>query len=320
MTLIEDFESIGSGAGGIAALGAVALELWAKLNTARTCAILVNNATDHPLRVVNHHHDWGGFAAVPDLDVPPHTASLFGSQSSGGSLFTGTEGRVIYTIRDINTLWRVEWSNPFAGSNNCTTGLEGEHAAAFESQDICGVGNDAEMRYELRQARDLRFVRGPDYRWSRLEGYVLPTLIGDPDRPPPYPGPVRALHNYWSPSRGDNFATSDPAFDRMETLHPDYRRSRFEGNVFSPGHTPPPGTVPLHSWWSPSRRDNFATTNPAYTRPLRDRLEPDYSHYRLEGYVYSPEEPQPDGTLALHSWYSPSRGDNFLTSDPKYLP
>jgi hypothetical protein len=97
-------------------------------------------------------------------------------------------------------------------------------------------------------------------------------------------------------------------------------RYRLEGYLFAPNADPPPGTIPLHSWYSPSRGDNHSTTNPAFTQPLRGRLEPDYGHYRLEGYLYPPGTSQPKDTVPLYLWYSPSRGDNFITTDPQYYP
>jgi hypothetical protein len=320
MTIIEDFGDTGSALGGYAAAGAVALEAWGRLNTARTCRLLVNNETDLRLTLDSHHHDHGGFKELPDAMIPPRAASVFGSQSRGGSLFTGTEGRAVYAISNAHTYARVSWNNPFAGSNGCGTRLEGEKAAAFQMRHVCGAGNDAEMRFELRQVLDLRFVRSPDYRWVRLEGYVLPAATGDPDRPPEHPAPTVQLWSYWSAKRGDNWATTDPTLTPMHRLEPSYERYRFEGNVFSPTHEPPAGTVPLHAWWSGRREDNWTTTNPAFARPLLRDLEPDYHHHRLEGFVYAPDGSQPAGTVPLHSWWSPTRGDNFITTDSRWVP
>jgi hypothetical protein len=321
VTLIEDFGAIGDSAGGYAALGAVALEVLDRINERRSCALLFNNETDFVLTLDSHHHDHGGFEVVPDFEIPARAASLFGSQSKSGSLFTGTEGRVVYSVGDTNTFARAAWDNPFIGGNECGTRLEGERAAAFEMRHVCGSGNQrADMRYELRQVLDLRFVRSPDYRWVRLEGYMFAAAGGDPDRPPDFPAPSVGLWSYWSRTRGDNWATSNPAFARLTRLEPNYERYRFEGNLFSPSHEPPAGTVALHSWWSASREDNWTTANPPFTRPLSDRLQPDYGHYRLEGFLYSPDAPQPSNTVPVHSWWSPSRQDNFITTDPAWVP
>ncbi|MBL8100132.1 MAG: hypothetical protein JNK81_13190 [Anaerolineales bacterium] len=76
--------------------------------------------------------------------------------------------------------------------------------------------------------------------------------------------------------------------------------------------------TPLYGWWSPSREDNFITSDSRWAGQLGNTLPPDYSFVRLEGYVYSPDEPQPSGTIALYSWWSPSRGDNFATSNSSW--
>jgi hypothetical protein len=92
-------------------------------------------------------------------------------------------------------------------------------------------------------------------------------------------------------------------------------------------------TVPLFSWWSDDRGDNFATSDPRWRMDprliVRERSgehiangprTPDGIHtlYRLEGYLFDPKRPQPSGTVPLFSWWSDTRGDNFATSDPRW--
>jgi len=296
-------------------------EIWSKLNTQRTVLIRLENRTPFALRVETHHHSHGGFGVPPDIEVPPRSVSLFGSQSKAGSIATGTEGSVTYVAQGTPMYVTLHWNNPFVGPNKCSASVAGASAAAFEAKSISGSGHDANMKYELRQLIDPRFVRVPDYRFVRLEGYILrPDLVSGPNSPSPLGTPIIGLSSYWSPSREDNFATTNPAFLHLAKLEPDYNRYRLEGYLFAPTAPPPAGTIALRSWWSPSRGDNFATTNSAYTQPLRERLLPDYGHYRLEGYLYPPDGPQPKDTVPLYSWYSHSRGDNFISSNPQYHP
>lgn len=312
---------------GVAAAAAAA-EVWGKLNTARTCLLEFANNTDHTLRVERHGHAHGGFAEPPTIEVPPGSIDFFGSQSVGGSVATGTEGFVVYAIGDLATTATVTWNNPFWGSNGCSGRDEGERAAAFEVTRICGSGNDAHMKYELRQVRDPGLVRPPDYRWVRHEGYAYDPehnwWPGGTDDPPAFPAghQVVELHSWWSGGREDNWATTDPRHTRplRDPISPDYSRSRLEGYLIDPDQLRPEGTVPLHSWWSPGRGDNWATTDPRHTHPLRPRISPDYTHYRRDGWLFSPTQPQPPNTVPVHSWYSRSRGDNFITSDPRYRP
>jgi serine/threonine protein kinase len=129
-----------------------------------------------------------------------------------------------------------------------------------------------------------------------------------------------SLYSWWSPSREDNFATTNPAWAGKsgDTRSPDYVFVRLEGLVCNPDTPQPPGTVALYSWWSPSRGDNFTTTNPAWAGKSGDTRLPDYVFVRLEGYVYSPDTTQLLGMVALYSWWSPSREDNFATTNPTW--
>jgi len=78
--------------------------------------------------------------------------------------------------------------------------------------------------------------------------------------------------------------------------------------------------IPLHHWWSPGRGDNFATTDHRWLGSKGATRSPDYRWVGILGYVFNPENPQPPGTVPLYSWYSPGRGDNFITSDDRYRP
>jgi hypothetical protein len=216
----------------------------------------------------------------------------------------------------------MTWNNPFLGSNGSHSAVRGDRDAAFTADDITGSGDDAHMKYDLREIRDPRLVRSSGYSHTRLEGYILApgTEASDPDRVPAVMDGKAALWSFWSPSREDNHATTNPGLVALTRLGPDYRRYRLEGYVFRPDRPRPAGTVPLHSWYSRLRGDNHATTTPAFTDPVRPRLDPGYEHVRLEGFVHPPDRPQPPGTVALHSWYSPKRGDNFVTADARWRP
>jgi hypothetical protein len=112
-----------------------------------------------------------------------------------------------------------------------------------------------------------------------------------------------------------------------ETRSPDYGFVREEGWVFNPAKPPPAGTIPLYSWYSPARRDNFVTSSPGWIGYLKGHggdpeypsfRSPDYSFVRLEGYIYPPDVPPPPGTVPLYGWYSNGRGDNYATSMPAW--
>lgn len=174
-----------------------------------------------------------------------------------------------------------------------------------------GDGGRYRLNFSLRMDR---YFRTPDYRWVRLQGYLVAPGAEGSGR-----GLVR-MDSFYDRFRGDNFLTSDPAYVGRSTIEPSYGFSRTEGFAFSPADPRPAGAVPLHSWWSPVRKDNFATSDPRYVDPPAHAIAPGYRHYRLEGYLHSPESPQPPGTVPLHSWYSPSRQDNAALSHPSWIP
>jgi len=78
--------------------------------------------------------------------------------------------------------------------------------------------------------------------------------------------------------------------------------------------------LPLYQWYSPSRGDNFLTTDPKWAGKKGAKKSPDYRFVRIEGYIFSPLNKQPANTMPIYSWYSPTRGDNFITSDLRYKP
>jgi hypothetical protein len=73
--------------------------------------------------------------------------------------------------------------------------------------------------------------------------------------------------------------------------------------------------IPMYSWYSPSRGDNFATTNPAWAGKPGDKKSPDYRFVRLEGFISTK---QVSGTNSLQSYFNPQREDNFATTNPRW--
>ena len=119
----------------------------------------------------------------------------------------------------------------------------------------------------------------------------------------------------------DNFATTNPEWRGAPGASKpdrDYRFVRVEGYVDPPDAMPSTDKVPLYSWYSAFRGDNFITTDPAWAGKAGDKRPPDYAFVRREGYVYPAQHSPSFGMVPLYSWYSPSRGDNFMTSDPAW--
>jgi hypothetical protein len=285
----------------------------------RSVVVEVQNHTERPLKLAHHFHSGGGFAEPPNQEIPPGMVELFGSQDRG--FLTGTSGGVVYKS-DLDFRVHLDWNNPFAGSNDCSGRTSGEKAAAYGATAICGSGNHAHMKYEIRQIINPDFVRSPDYVWTRLHGYAVSPATSELHRQS-FEWPLVPLHSWWSRSRGDNWATTNQMYTSplIDDLSPDYRHYRLEGYIISPDVSPVPDRVlPLHSWWSPGLKDNFATTWPGWTQPIVREVPPDFVHYRLEGYLFSPAYPAPTDTVPINHWLSQSRGDNFITSQEVWRP
>lgn len=119
-----------------------------KINSSRSVILEVDNNTNLTLNRTSDKHKHGGFATTPKSQVLPKTAEVFGSQSKGGSLFTGTEGSVTYKGDGFDLT--VSWNNPWAGGNSCNASLTGANANLYLARATCGSGNkNAQMRYEL---------------------------------------------------------------------------------------------------------------------------------------------------------------------------
>jgi hypothetical protein len=125
------------------------------------------------------------------------------------------------------------------------------------------------------------------------------------------------LFSWFHPLRQDILVTSlsEPAGCRGKTRSDGYGFVRMEGFAFDPDLPQPAGTVPLMTWRSDSRTDDFATTDPAWRDPAGSTATEGYHHVRNEGFVFDPDLPQPAGTVPLVRWWSDWREDNFATTD-----
>lgn len=127
--------------------------------------------------------------------------------------------------------------------------------------------------------------RAPDYSFSQVEGYIFA-----PDAPQPR-GTIR-LQSWIDRGRGDHAIRTHPTWISWKAEDdggghpPDYTLSRLEGYVFDPALPQPPGTVPLHQWYSPGRQDNWTTTRYPDKGGSGLDLTPDYAITGLVGYVY----------------------------------
>src|ERR1700738_5177216 len=130
----EDLQDAGAAAG----IAALVVALVTVLNQSRSVILQVDNQTDSTMKKISEHHVHGEFSEGPD-DIPPHTASLFSSQSVPGSVETGTEGSCSYLVDGVQI--DVFWDNPAFGSNNSDAKYAGENEVRYRVEHSAGGGN-----------------------------------------------------------------------------------------------------------------------------------------------------------------------------------
>ncbi|NOX84028.1 MAG: hypothetical protein GXP06_13800 [Alphaproteobacteria bacterium] len=168
--------------------------------------------------------------------------------------------------------------------------------------------------------RKTRFLRA-DKALFFIVSAIVGILVAEHASAQPTTPELIPLYHWYSPSRGDNFTTADPAWAGQpgDTQSPDYRFVGVLGYILAPTRgSAPPDTVPLYSWYNPQRGDNFLSSNPTW-RPRNasdNSRDPNYRLGRLEGYIYN----RPlAGTLPLQSHWSPSREDNFAAAHTTWV-
>lgn len=137
------------------------------------------------------------------------------------------------------------------------------------------------------------YQRPPDYIWVGHHGYVFA-----PENP--MPG-LLPLQLWWNDQpRQDNFTTTNPAWQgppgaTKESGGATYRHVGVQGHVVPPDRSTVPRGVanyllPIHSWWSVARGDNFTTTDPYWHGGPGDTRQSggvSYTFVRHEGFAFA---------------------------------
>jgi hypothetical protein len=153
--------------GGVSA-GATVLQLVANMLTgARSVTVEVDNNTDLTLVLFSQGHYHGGWAVKhPLLQIGPRKpdpkdcTDVFGSQSTGGSIATGTAGWVGYHGYKGNPFgskpilrFTVQWDNPYLTDNDADAWLvmlDRSKGMPYKARYEKGVGNtQAPFRFML---------------------------------------------------------------------------------------------------------------------------------------------------------------------------
>lgn len=126
---------------------------------------------------------------------------------------------------------------------------------------------------------------------------------------------------FYSPSAGDFFTTSQPAWTCR--LHGcsgefgDYQLYGMQGHVYNPDLPQPAGTLPLWHWFSEAREDNLLTTHPDWNPAdghTRESGEA-YQFVRLAGYI----KPVGSAGLPLTNFWKAENGDNAALTTARFI-
>jgi hypothetical protein len=129
------------------ALAAAALTaIGSKLFGERSVILIVSNQTPQTLKKIADHHESGGFAVIPKLEIGPSSSDTFGSQNTDPA--QGAIGSVTYAGDGISLL--VGWGNPRIGDNKSNHTLDGPNKSRYLVVRQTGSGDTkAEMLYAI---------------------------------------------------------------------------------------------------------------------------------------------------------------------------
>jgi hypothetical protein len=119
----------------------------------RSVVLEIDNTCNVPLTLQGTNHNHGDFKSHPPQTIAPHSSVLFSSASSG--LATGTEGQVRYHLDGADTLFHIGWVNPFIGTSDADSRIDGIDAGFYVNHDISGGGNTAHMRYLVGELAEM---------------------------------------------------------------------------------------------------------------------------------------------------------------------
>lgn len=126
-----------------------------------------------------------------------------------------------------------------------------------------------------------------------------------------------ALHAWWDHATGDNYTTSDPAWQGLPgETRGSYGYDRVIGWIFSPDQPQPANTTALYTWYSAERGDRFLTSQPSWAPEQAGAEREGYVFERLEGYL--PTLPEASANVPLESWWNDGVADNYASTRPEW--
>ncbi|HET9144236.1 peptidoglycan-binding domain-containing protein [Actinophytocola sp.] len=127
-------------------------EIFTSLDSKQKCLIEVVNHTGSTLKRMSDEHSSGGFATLPESEIPAGGADAFVSHDTG--FLRGAVGQVTYGVFPAGSAspqgtWTIHWSIPEVGDSTASADLQGLDPATFVSRARIGAGNETEAKFEL---------------------------------------------------------------------------------------------------------------------------------------------------------------------------
>jgi peptidoglycan hydrolase-like protein with peptidoglycan-binding domain len=127
-------------------------EIFSSLDSKQKCLIEVSNDTGLTLKRLADDHSSGGFATLPEDEIPAGGKDVFISHDTG--ILRGAVGEVTYGLfpdgaQAPEGRWTIRWSIPEVGDPSASQQGDGLDPATFVGRARIGDGDETEAKFEL---------------------------------------------------------------------------------------------------------------------------------------------------------------------------
>ena len=134
-------------------IGGKIFDIFSGLDSKQKCIVEVTNDTGHTLKRISDEHSSGGFATLPEDEIPPGGKDAFISHDTG--ILRGADGKVTYGVFPEGAdaaigKWTIHWDIPQVGTPSSEALLDGLDAGKFQSSHRIGDGDETEAKFELK--------------------------------------------------------------------------------------------------------------------------------------------------------------------------
>lgn len=138
-------------------IGGKIFDIFSGLDSKQKCIVEVTNSTGHTLKRLTDEHSSGGFATLPEDEIPPDGKDAFISHDTG--ILRGADGKVTYGVFPEGAeaaigKWTIHWDIPQVGTPSSEATLDGLDAGKFQSLHRIGDGDETEAKFELKSEHE----------------------------------------------------------------------------------------------------------------------------------------------------------------------